>query len=69
MIDGLELFGIWYSWGGFASLAIPTAPQRYRSVTRRADAGPVVRLQIGLEAADDLIADLAAGLARIRAAS
>jgi cystathionine beta-lyase len=69
LIDGLELFGIGYSWGGFESLAIPTDPQRYRSVTRRADAGPVVRLQIGLEDADDLIADLAAGLARFRAAS
>jgi len=69
LIDGLELFGIGYSWGGFESLAIPTDPQRYRSVTRRTDAGPVVRLQIGLEDADDLIADLAAGLARFRAAS
>ncbi|CAN5622831.1 cystathionine beta-lyase [soil metagenome] len=69
LIDGLELFGIGYSWGGFESLAVPIDPQRYRSVTRRADAGPVVRLQIGLEDADDLIADLTAGLARFSAAS
>ncbi len=69
LIDGLELFGIGYSWGGFESLAVPIDPQRYRSVTRRDDAGPVVRLQIGLEDADDLIADLAAGLARFSAAS
>jgi cystathionine beta-lyase len=68
LIDGLELFGIGYSWGGFESLAVPIDPQRYRSVTRRHDAGPVVRLQIGLEDADDLIADLAAGLARFSAA-
>jgi cystathionine beta-lyase len=68
LIDGLELFGIGYSWGGFESLAVPIDPQRYRSVTRRADAGPVVRLQIGLEDPDDLIADLTAGLARFSAA-
>jgi cystathionine beta-lyase len=68
LIDGLEHFGIGYSWGGFESLALPVDPQRYRSVTRRADAGPIVRLQIGLEDPDDLIADLAAGLARFAAA-
>ena len=69
LIDGLELFGIGYSWGGFESLALPVDPQRYRSVTSRADPGPMVRLQIGLEDADDLIADLTDGLARFRAAS
>jgi cystathionine beta-lyase len=69
LIDGLDLFGIGYSWGGFESLAIPVDPQRYRSVTVRDDAGPMVRLQIGLEDPDDLIADLAAGLARFDAAS
>ena len=68
LIDGLELFGIGYSWGGYESLAVPSDPQRYRSVTRRNDAGPIVRLQIGLEDADDLIADLAAGLGRFGAA-
>jgi cysteine-S-conjugate beta-lyase len=68
LIDGLRLFGIGYSWGGFESLALPVDPARHRTVTRRDYAGPLVRLQIGLEAADDLIADLAAGLARFRAA-
>ncbi|MEG3123492.1 cystathionine beta-lyase [Sphingomonas sp. GB1N7] len=69
LIDGLDLFGIGYSWGGFESLALPVDPQRYRSVTKRDDAGPIVRLQIGLEDPDDLIADLAAGLARFDAAT
>jgi len=67
LIDGLEHFGIGYSWGGFESLAIPVDPQRYRSVTQWTAEGPAVRLQIGLEDADDLIADLEAGLARHRA--
>ncbi len=64
LIDGLAHFGIGYSWGGFESLALPVDPQRHRSVTHRSDAGPIVRLQIGLEDPADLIADLAAGLAR-----
>jgi len=68
LIDTLRLFGIGYSWGGFESLALPVDPQRYRTATRRDDAGPMVRLQIGLEDTDDLIADLDAGLAAFRAA-
>jgi cysteine-S-conjugate beta-lyase len=67
-IDALELFGIGYSWGGFESLAIPVDPQRYRTATRWNAAGPLVRLQIGLEDPDDLIADLDQALARFREA-
>jgi cystathionine beta-lyase len=63
-IDGLELFGIGYSWGGFESLAVPVDPERIRTATRWRSEGPLVRLHIGLEDVDDLIADLAAGLAR-----
>ncbi|MCX8476926.1 MAG: cystathionine beta-lyase [Sphingomonas sp.] len=68
LIDGLRHFGIGYSWGGFESLAIPVDPQRFRTVTRWEAEGPVVRLQIGLEDADDLIDDLEAGLARFAGA-
>ncbi|MFA5969528.1 MAG: cystathionine beta-lyase [Sphingomonas sp.] len=68
LIDGLDLFGIGYSWGGFESLALPVDPAQHRSATRPAFDGPLVRLQIGLEDPDDLIADLAAGLARFAAA-
>lgn len=64
LIDGLEHFGIGYSWGGYESLALPVDPQRFRTATEWKAEGPVVRLQIGLEDPDDLIADLAQGLAR-----
>ena len=67
-IDTLELFGIGYSWGGFESLALPIDPVRHRSVTVRDDAGPLVRLQIGLEDPDDLIADLDRGFTAFAAA-
>ncbi|OYY71209.1 MAG: cystathionine beta-lyase [Sphingomonas sp. 28-63-12] len=69
MIDGLDLFGIGYSWGGFESLALPVDPARYRTATTPAFNGPLVRLNIGLEDPDDLIADLAAGLDRFAAAA
>lgn len=64
LIDALEHFGIGYSWGGFESLAIPADPERHRSVTKPDFGGPLVRLQIGLEDPDDLIADLTRGLQR-----
>ena len=69
LIDGLELFGIGYSWGGYESLAVPVDPERLRTSTSWRAEGPLVRLHIGLEDPDDLIADLAAGLARWEAAS
>lgn len=68
LIDGLAHFGIGYSWGGFESLALPVDPHRYRTATKCDFAGPLVRLQIGLEDTDDLIADLARGLDRFRIA-
>ncbi|MFN3945087.1 MAG: cystathionine beta-lyase [Allosphingosinicella sp.] len=67
LIDGLELFGIGYSWGGFESLALPADPGPLRSATRSEWEGPIVRLHLGLEDPDDLIADLAAGLERFGA--
>ena len=65
MLDGMEIFAMGWSWGGFESLVIPTFPERTRSVTPWSPGGPCLRLAIGLEDADDLIADLADGLARL----
>ena len=63
LIDGLGHFGIGYSWGGFESLAIPVKLDGLRSL-EGPRYGPMLRLHIGLESADDLIADLASGLDR-----
>lgn len=60
-IDALTLFGIGYSWGGFESLALPVDPGKYRTATEWTMKGALVRLHIGLEDPDDLIADLAKG--------
>ena len=75
LIDALELFGIGYSWGGFESLAIPVFPEQHRTASQwppqdyADDERYLVRLQIGLEDADDLIADLAAGLKAFKVAT
>ncbi len=60
-IDGLVLFGIGVSWGGFESLVLPSHPKRSLAAARHA---PLLRLHIGLEDPQDLIEDLAAGLER-----
>jgi len=66
-VDSLELFALGYSWGGFESLVVPQNIQKSRSV-RPWSGGPLIRLHVGLEDPDDLCADLAQGLERIRSA-
>jgi cystathionine beta-lyase len=63
MLDGLEHFGMGYSWGGFESLIIPARFARTHK-TFRAE-GPVLRIHAGLEDVEDLKADLAAGFERL----
>jgi len=62
-LDTLDLFGIGASWGGYESLAIPFDCTRVRTATSWAPGGPTVRFHIGLEAVEDLIADLEGGFA------
>jgi cystathionine beta-lyase len=65
--DGFHHFGIGYSWGGYESLVIPA--EFKRSVRKFQSDGTLIRIHAGLEDADDLIADLDAGFARMGAAS
>lgn len=65
-VDALQLFGIGFSWGGYESLALPIHPKGARSVMPWPPASDNdaavdrhgVRLAIGLEDPDDLIADI-----------
>ena len=68
-LDALELFGIGPSWGGFESLAVPFDCAPVRTATRWAPGGPTVRFHIGLEAVEDLLADLEAGFAALAVAA
>ncbi|MEP3420426.1 MAG: cystathionine beta-lyase [Erythrobacter sp.] len=69
-VDSLRLFGIGYSWGGFESLALPIFPHEYRAVMspqtqHEGGQHAAIRLSIGLEDKDDLIADLAQALTKM----
>jgi cysteine-S-conjugate beta-lyase len=66
MLDGLELFGMGFSWGGFESLVIPFDCATYRSATTWDPGGPALRFHVGFEDLDDLKGDLDAGFARLR---
>ncbi len=65
MLDGFELFGMGFSWGGFESLILPMEPKYSRSATTWDGKGPLLRIHAGLEDPADLIADLEAGLERL----
>ena len=60
-MNELSLFGMGFSWGGFESLVILFDCSEYRTATKWAPGGPTLRLHIGLEDPDDLIADLERG--------
>ncbi len=68
-LDELELFGIGASWGGYESLAIPFDCTPVRTATKWAPGGPTVRFHIGLEAVEDLCADLERGFAAMAQAA
>jgi cystathionine beta-lyase len=65
MLNGLRLFGMGFSWGGFESLIVPFDCASYRTATRFNPGGPCLRLQIGLEDENELKADLEGGLRRL----
>jgi cystathionine beta-lyase len=60
-LNALRLFGLGFSWGGFESLALNCDPQFNKRVWAPNLGGPAIRLSIGLEDPEDLIADLGGG--------
>ena len=71
-VDGLELFTLAESLGGVESLVAHPATMTHAAMTAEARAAAgisdgLVRLSVGIEHADDLVADLAAALDRAAA--
>ncbi|MDA4848205.1 cystathionine beta-lyase [Hoeflea poritis] len=60
-LDALQIFGLGYSWGGYESLAVQVRLED-RTIAKGPTAGPLIRLQIGLEDTRDLLADIERGL-------
>lgn len=65
MLDGMQIFRLGFSWGGFESLLFPEQPAHSRTAQAWAETGFSLRIHIGLEECDDLKADLEAGLKRL----
>ena len=67
-VDDLKFYGMGASWGGFESLILPNQPENSRTATEWNTGGQSMRIHIGLEDPDDLIADLEAGFDRMNKA-
>ena len=68
MVNAYRYFRIGASWGGFESLVIPAYPAQLRTAVPWTECGFVLRYHVGLEAPEDLIADLEEGFERLRQA-
>ena len=66
MVEGYRYFKIGASWGGYESLVIPAYPGEIRTAVPWTEPGFVLRYHVGLEAPEDLIADLDEGFQRLR---
>ncbi|NQY14849.1 MAG: cystathionine beta-lyase [Henriciella sp.] len=68
-LEAMKLFGMGFSWGGFESLLISCDDQLDRIDGDRIHdrKGPLIRVHVGLEDPDDLIADLDQAFAAMRA--
>ena len=67
-MDHFKLFTMAYSWGGFESLILCNQPEeiaRIRPNIERKLTGSLIRVHIGFEDPEELIADLKAGFERI----
>jgi cysteine-S-conjugate beta-lyase len=68
-VNALKLFGIGSSWGGYESLVTAPNVAHLRTATKWPNDGQVIRLHIGLEDPEDLIADLQQAFAKMSGAT
>ncbi len=64
--SSLQLFGIGLSWGGYESLALPLETAPTRTASNWPYRGPLIRINVGLEHADDLQQDLQQALQQMQ---
>lgn len=68
-IEGMAHFKMGFSWGGYESLITATMQlQKLRTASSWPYSGPLIRLHIGLEHVDDLLADLTTAFQRFNQA-
>jgi cystathionine beta-lyase len=66
MLESVAVFSMGFSWGGYESLIVPTDANIRRTAAPWRAEGPLIRLSIGLEHVDDLIADLEQAFAHFK---
>lgn len=66
LFDGLKLFKLGSSWGGYESLMVPAWPPPVRTCRPAPSDGYLIRIHAGLEDPADLVEDLAGAFARLR---
>lgn len=67
MLESLCLFAMGFSWGGYESLVVPVDKGMARTAAPWKAEGQTIRLSVGLEHPDDLIADLDQAFAALSA--
>jgi len=66
LVENMRYFKMGFSWGGFESLILGVfGINKIRTATGWDESKPLIRLHVGLENVDDLIADLEAGFERM----
>ncbi|MEH6451650.1 MAG: cystathionine beta-lyase [Psychromonas sp.] len=69
LVENMSYFKMGFSWGGFESLILSVSGiNNIRTATKWDSSKPLIRLHVGLENPDDLIADLEAGFERMNQA-
>lgn len=66
LLDSLQLFGLGYSWGGYESLVLPFDVSSQRDDTQWSQPATWLRFHAGMEAPEDLLADLESGFSALR---
>jgi cysteine-S-conjugate beta-lyase len=66
MLESYSVLAMGFSWGGYETLIVPSGKDIRRAATKAPSGGALLRLSVGLEHPDDLIADLEAGFERLR---
>ncbi|CAI7283163.1 BAD_collapsed_G0017880.mRNA.1.CDS.1 [Saccharomyces cerevisiae] len=65
MVEGMKVFQLGFSWGGYDSLITPVSPPKQRKASTWPYKAFALRIQVGLEEFEDLKRDFELGFERL----